>query len=280
MRRWWAIVVVVLGVSVLSPAASPGTAGAQEGVGGPPVLADLTVTGTGVTTYPNFGPTTRRFGIRTTGDTHGFTVTATTSSAGDVLTIGGQPATSGQGRTFRNLKPGEALTVRVANADGQRAYDLVFLPPSFPTINVTTRQAGIAPGMLFLAFFTGAPFNVVMDNNGVPVFVNRRPVATVRLQAAARRALLVPRALGAADVDRPGHLRRGHPELVDAGDPPPPQRPAAGPHRQPRGRPPARRRPDAHGLRAGRARRRGPRGHGRAGGRRRRGRRPAVEQLG
>ncbi len=178
MRRWWAIVVVVLGVSLLSPTASPGTAGAQEGVGGPPVLADLTVTGTGVTTYPNFGPTTRRFGIRTTADTHGFTVTATTSSAGDILTIGGQPAASGQGRTFRNLKPGEALTVRVANAGGQRTYDLVFLPPSFPNINVTTRQAGIAPGMLFLAFFTGAPFNVVMDNNGVPVFVNRRPVAS------------------------------------------------------------------------------------------------------
>jgi len=177
MRRRWAIAAVVLGLSVLAPVATSGPVTGQEGAG-PPVLADLAITGNGVTMYPNFQPTTRRFGVRTTSDTQNFTITATTASPGDQLTISDQPATSGQGRTFRKLRPGEMLTVRVANGNGERTYDVVFLPPSFPNINVTTREPGIAPGLLYLGFFTGSPFNIVMDNNGVPVFVNRRTAAT------------------------------------------------------------------------------------------------------
>jgi hypothetical protein len=170
--------VVVLGLSAFVPIAAAPSVSGQEGGGGPPVLADLTVTGEGVTTYPAFGPNVRRFGMRTTADTHGFTVTATTATPTDQLTINGQPATSGRGRTFRNLKPGEMVTVRVANGGGERAYDVVFLPPSFPLFNLTAHQAGIAPGMLFMGFFTGAAYNLVIDNNGVPVFVNRRTQAS------------------------------------------------------------------------------------------------------
>src|SRR5689334_10086225 len=99
MRRMWSVLVVALAVSGLLPVSS-GSASAQEGGGGPPVLADLTVTGTEVTAYPGFTPTTRRFGIRTTANSTGFTVTATTTSPDDVLTIGGIPATSGQPRAF------------------------------------------------------------------------------------------------------------------------------------------------------------------------------------
>jgi Arylsulfotransferase (ASST) len=175
-RRRLAAATLALAASALVPIGSAGSAVAQEG--GPPVLAGLTVTGNGVETYPNFGPTTRRFGIRTTAETGPITVTATTASAGDVLTIGGLPATSGQGRSFTGLHPGEELTVRVANAAGQRIYGLVYLPADFPTIPVTTRQPGIAPGRLFLGFFIGPPYNVVMDNNGVPLYVSRRPVPT------------------------------------------------------------------------------------------------------
>ncbi|HYF44955.1 MAG TPA: hypothetical protein VD926_02015, partial [Acidimicrobiales bacterium] len=123
------------------------------------MLAGLEVSGTEITMYPNFGPTTRRFGLRTTEATNGFSITATTSSPGDTLTIAGQPATSGTPRNLPSLKPGEMITVRVTNANGERAYDLVYLPPSFPNINVTTRLGGIAPGLLYLGFFTGAPFN-------------------------------------------------------------------------------------------------------------------------
>jgi hypothetical protein len=172
MRRWWVVAILALAVSGL--VTTPGEAQQAEGAGGAPALADLEVTGTGVSTYPAFGPSVRRFGIRTTAETAGVTVTATTESPDDLLTIAGQPATSGQGRTFRGLKPGDGITIRVGNGGGERVYDVVYLPPSFPVVNVTTRRAGIAPGFLFLGTFIGPPFNIVMDNAGVPVYVNRR----------------------------------------------------------------------------------------------------------
>ncbi len=171
-----AVTLATIAGVLIAPTAPPEVA-AQEG-GAPPVLADLTVTGTGVTTYPSFGPTRARFAVRTAEATDGLTITAITADPGDVLTIGGQGATSGSGRTVRGLRPGEAVTVRVSNAFGERTYDLVHLPPDFPVIPVTTRQPGISPGYLYLGFFSGPPFNVVVDNFGVPVYVNRERAAT------------------------------------------------------------------------------------------------------
>ncbi len=173
MRRKLGIAVVVLaGLAGLSPAVVP-PAVSQEGTT-PPALVSLTATGTGVESYPAFAPSRRRFGVRTSADTGPITVTATTASPTDELTIAGLPTASGHGRVLRGLKPGEEITVRLVNTDGERIYSLVYLPPSFPEIPITTRQAGIAPGFLYLGFFVGAPFNIVMDNFGVPVYVNRR----------------------------------------------------------------------------------------------------------
>ena len=166
----------LLAGGLVAPAA-PLEVAAQEG-GAPPVLADLAVAGTGVTTYPAFEPTRVRFAVRTAAATDGLRITATTADPGDVLTIGGQRATSGSARIVRGLRPGEAVTVRVSNAFGERTYDLVHLPPDFPVIPVTTRRPGIAPGYLYLGFFTGPPFNVVVDNFGVPVYVSRERAAT------------------------------------------------------------------------------------------------------
>jgi hypothetical protein len=172
------LAVATLTVILLVPDGTAARVAAQDGGATPPVLAGLTVTGTGVTTYPGFDPSAPRFGIRTTADTGPLRVTATTADPDDVLTVGGQLVNSGATRLFRGMKPGEQITVRVANAEGERSYDLVYLPPSFPVIDVTTRRAGIAPGFLYLGFFTGPPFLAVVDDNGVPVYVHRRPAAT------------------------------------------------------------------------------------------------------
>ena len=279
MRRKLGIAVVVLaGLAGLSPAVVP-PAVSQEGTT-PPALVSLTATGTGVESYPAFAPSRRRFGVRTSADTGPITVTATTASPTDELTIAGLPTASGHGRVLRGLKPGEEITVRVVNTDGERIYSLVYLPPSFPEIPITTRQAGIAPGFLYLGFFVGTPFNIVMDNFGVPVYVNRRtqPPFDFKPQPGGRYTFL----------ERSGAQTSTGRDIFeavvlnerDAGGAPIPDPAAAGQHRQPRRPPPPRREPDPAGLRARRARRCRPGGLGHPGGRRRGPRGPALEQLG
>lgn len=150
---------------------------AQQAAATPSAGTSIAVSGTDVSMFPAFSPTTHRYGITTTDGTAGtVTVTTTTNDPSATVWVDGQRVPGGVA-TLRGLTSGDEISVFVDGATGRSVYALVYLPAGFPTMTVVTRKPGIAPGDVFLTMtdFTGAAghpsFETAVNSDGVPAFV-------------------------------------------------------------------------------------------------------------
>jgi hypothetical protein len=133
----------------------------------------VSVTGTGVAMYPAFTPSIHRYGITTTTDTKGtVTLTASTTDPNGTTWVDGQPIAGGT-TTLTGLATGDEISVFIKDSGGTAVYSLIYLPAAFPTMTVTAKQPGIAPGDVFLTptNFQKPSFETIVDNNGVPIYV-------------------------------------------------------------------------------------------------------------
>lgn len=146
----------------------------------------VSVAGAGVDMYPSFSSAVRRYGVRTTTATAGSVrVEATTSDASGRVWVDGRLAT-GDTTTVSGLVPGDEISVFIQDSSGSVRYWLVYLPAGFPRIIATTKQAGIAPGLVGMSLSQwNEPtpnFEVAVDVNGVPAYVHSTTGATIDLK--------------------------------------------------------------------------------------------------
>lgn len=140
----------------------------------PVAVRSLTVTGSGVSTYPAFDPATTRYAATTDGSTGGtVSITATTSDPDGTVLVNGRVAT---GPTqVAGLSAGDEISVIIDDAAGRTPYSVIFLPAGFPRLNVTTKQGGLADGYVGLTLGTYEQnplpsYDAIVDRNGVPVW--------------------------------------------------------------------------------------------------------------
>lgn len=149
-----------------------------------PVTRSLTVSGTGVTSYPAFDPAVTRYAASTTAQTGGvLQIDATTSDPQGTVLVDGRPANGPT--TVSGLSEGDEVSVIIADAGGSTGYAVVYLPADFPALTVTTHQPGLAPGYIGLGLTTfgaGAQFDTLIDRNGVPIWIHRGPGSDLKRQ--------------------------------------------------------------------------------------------------
>jgi hypothetical protein len=158
------------------------TTALQLGLGAPAVAAEepthsVTVTGTGVSTYPGFDPDVDRYAVRTGEDTRGtVTVTASTTDPEGVVTVDGRPVTSGAPLELGGLDVGDEVSVSIQDAGGTSHQSFIYLPAGFPELAATGARPAGSPPYVFLglgSFLSTTSYATVVDQRGVPVFVRQ-----------------------------------------------------------------------------------------------------------
>lgn len=155
----------------------------QQAAGAVGVTADpapvhaLTVTGTGVGSYPAFDPSIARYAITTTDSTAGsVTVTASTSDPAGSVFVNGRKLTAAS-TTVTGLVEGDEIAVFFVDSAGTARHSLVYLPAQFPALErvAITPATSLAEGDVLLTlgkWLTPGPFfEAAVDRNGVPKYV-------------------------------------------------------------------------------------------------------------
>lgn len=172
--------------SVLSlPAATAAPVASAD----PPTRA-VSIAGTGIGTYPAFDPDIHRYAITTTADTAGqVQVTATSSDPGATLAVNGNLVNSMV--DLSQLAEGDEVTVRFEDAAGQDSYTFIYLPPRFPTLQVTantgavlTKYVGLTLTRTDMAARPGPRFLTIIDTNGVPIWLRSTDYDSLDLKRA------------------------------------------------------------------------------------------------
>lgn len=207
-RRMATAVSVALGVAAFPLAAvSHADRPVADAAAAPPAHT-LRVSGRGVGMFPAFDPATGRYAMTTTGVTRGTVrVTATTSDPDGTVSVNGRPEPDGV-TTVTGLTEGDEISVIISDSAGTAVHSLVYLPAGFPEIRLRTQRGGIAPGYVALTLTTWdrgptPSFDAVVDVHGVPVWVDRRAVASLDLKRSGNGQLTVSRPT--ATPHRTGH---------------------------------------------------------------------------
>ncbi|MCW2793050.1 MAG: hypothetical protein JWO76_2148 [Nocardioides sp.] len=146
----------------------------------PSVAADqpthsVTVTGTGVSTYPAFDPAVDRYAVRTTEATGGsVTVTASTTDPDGIVTVDGRPVESGSPLELSGLEEGDEVSVAIRDAGGTSHQSFIYLPAGFPELAAAGARPAGSPPYVFLglgSFLSVTSYATLVDEHGVPVFV-------------------------------------------------------------------------------------------------------------
>lgn len=199
MTRWRIARCLVLVVAFGTTWAAPAVPAPAVQVTAPPVH-QISVTGTGVGTYPDFDPSIARYGVTTTSATEGtLTVTATTSDPAGVVTVNGRIAPGGT-RTLTGLVAGDEVAVFITDSEGTARHSWVYLPPQFPTLERVTPDPAdgtLAPGLVLLTlglWVQPSPFfEAAVDLSGVPAFVKQEANAMdLQLQPNGRYSVFEP----------------------------------------------------------------------------------------
>lgn len=153
------------------PLAPPGAA---EAAALPGAVRQVSVTGTGVSTYPTYDESVSRFAVRHGSATSGtVTVTATTSDPDGSVWLNGRPVTNGAPVEVSGLATGDEIAITIEDVDGRLQQSFVYLPTDFPQIDLAIDEPGQAPGFVALGLtsFLSGGYEAVVDRNGVPVHV-------------------------------------------------------------------------------------------------------------
>lgn len=154
------LTLIPLGVAAGADAAAP--------------VRSVTVTGEGVTTWPQWDETLTRLAIDTTEATGGSViVTASTDDPAGEVRVDGVPRESGAPVAVSGLDPGDEVHVRITDAGGTIDQSFVFLPAGFPVIESSGPAPG--PGATFLglgSFLSESTYETVVDDHGVPRYLH------------------------------------------------------------------------------------------------------------
>ncbi|QIX26424.1 hypothetical protein ncot_07280 [Nocardioides sp. JQ2195] len=166
----------------------------------------LTISGTGVATYPAFTPSTKRYGITTTDASTGtvHVAASTTDAAGTVL-INGRIAPDGE-RSVSGLEPSDEVSVIISDSTGTTAYSAIYLPAGLHALTSTGEQTGPQEHtLLTLGLWSGStPFyEVAVDAHGVPATVHEESTSSMDFKRQPNGQLSVSRHSGAGP-DRDG----------------------------------------------------------------------------
>ncbi len=136
---------------------------------------EVSVTGDGVSTWPDFSPDVERYAVQTDGDTGGaLSVHVTTSDPAGTVTIDGRPVANDVDTVVSGLVSGDEVSVAITDGGGTSHQAWIYLPAGFPTLTATAPAEGLAPGFVFLglqSFLGLGRFETVVDTQGVPVEV-------------------------------------------------------------------------------------------------------------
>lgn len=116
----------------------------------PPAIAappehSLTVSGTGVSTYPTFAPDIERYAVAGAAGAQ-LRVQATTSDPDGQVLVDGVPQGASADVVVTG-EPGEEVSVIFDDVDGRVAHSLFLLPDGFPTLEAETVDgAELDPG--------------------------------------------------------------------------------------------------------------------------------------
>ena len=157
----------------------------------PPPTRTVSVTGSGESMYPAFSPAVERYGVLTTAEASPgqgrVTVRATTSDPTGTVLVNGRPSTGG-GVTVTGLSAGDEISVIITDSGGTEVHALVYLPAGFPHLTTVVDQPGTAAGDVMLTlskWVSPAPsYEVAVDRNGVPAFVEVLDAASLDLKPA------------------------------------------------------------------------------------------------
>ena len=156
----------------LASIAASGCDGDQ--IGEPVALTGLEVTGAKTSLTPPFDPTVYRYSV--VADDSPDDVTFTPSAALPVvISVDGAITPSDTPRSVATLAAGDVITIEVQarsrNAPKPTVYEIVYLPPDFPQLIVTTLTPEASPEPLYVNLNGPRSFYVaILDNHGVPLF--------------------------------------------------------------------------------------------------------------
>ncbi len=140
-----------------------------------PLLDDLVVAGVRVPLTPSFAAATTRYSVIAEATPGEISVTATADPA-LTLTIDGMGATSGEALALPDASPDSEIVVEVSNDDGDaQTYTVLYLPSAFPELEVTVNEPTASTDPIYVALRGAAYFLAQLDNNGVPLFYERKP---------------------------------------------------------------------------------------------------------
>ncbi len=142
-------------------------------------LSALAVTGGLGSMYPVFNPRTYHYALRCR-DATTLRVTATAGDASHQLTLNNIPVA---GTALDNnvvVDSDQDVAIELSDGSDSVTYIVHCIPPTFPNIKITKKQAGVSDGLMFFTparnpFPRTPAFLAVMDNNGVPRFVRPSP---------------------------------------------------------------------------------------------------------
>ena len=166
---WPALYSLVLGLASLAVAGCDG-----DQIGEPVALTGLEVTGARTPLTPPFDPTVFRYSV--VADDSPDDVTFTPSAALPVvISVDGAITPSDTPRSVATLAAGDVITIEVQarsrNAPKPTVYEIVYLPPDFPQLTVTTLTPEASPEPLYVNLNGPRSFYVaILDNHGVPLF--------------------------------------------------------------------------------------------------------------
>jgi hypothetical protein len=166
---------LLLAVVLLSGSAAVALAPTPPVVAADPPVHTLSVSGTGVASYPDYNSAIERYAVTTTEQTGGtVTVHATTSDPAGVVRVDGRVAPGGTA-TVSGLSGGDEVSVFIEDSAGLAVHSLVYLPAGFPVLEATGPAAGLAPGVVGLTlstiFSSATRYVTTVDRSGVPTHV-------------------------------------------------------------------------------------------------------------
>lgn len=138
-------------------------------------LGALAVTRGAASMYPVFNPRVHHYAIHCP-DNSTLRVTATSRDASHELALNNIPVTGMSLDRNVLVNRHHDVAVRLSGGGESATYIVHCIPPNFPSIKITKKQAGVSDGLILLTplrqDFPRVPgFMAVMDNNGVPRFV-------------------------------------------------------------------------------------------------------------
>lgn len=144
--------------------------GTASGVGLPPELTNLRISGLRFEAQPTFAPERMRYAAIAE-EVPGNLQIVAEAEAGLSITIDGHPAQSGVPVSLSDAREGTTILVVVSDAVGRsRKYEVKYLPTTFPLLQTRTNTELASQDPLYATFRVnvGVSYAAIVDNFGVP----------------------------------------------------------------------------------------------------------------